>query len=114
VSELIETRLKTAEQDYQKTEAGKSGSWDYRVVIREFEDGEEPEYAIHEAHYDDDVMFVTPNPVGETCETLERLAEELELMAKALDAPPLRYKDYRVPVGERGDIQPMREVCDEA
>jgi hypothetical protein len=32
-----------------------SGSWDYRVVVCEFEDGKEPD-AIHEAHYDGDVQ----------------------------------------------------------
>lgn len=98
--------------EYRRPE---SGSWDYRVVVREFEDGKEPEYAIHEAHYDDDgVMFVTQNPVGVMSETLEGLAEELRWIARALAAPPLRYKDYQVPVEERGDVQPMREARDDA
>ena len=83
-----------------------SGSWDYRVVVREFEDGTEPEYAIHETHYDDDgVIFVTQNPVGVMSETLDGIAKEMEWIARALDAPPLRYIDYRVPVTERGDLQ---------
>ena len=98
--------------EYRRPE---SGTWGYRVVVREFEDGEEPEYAIHEAHYDDDgVMFVTQNPVGVISETLEGLAEEVAHIGRALNAPPLRYKDYRIPVSERGDVQPMREARDEA
>jgi hypothetical protein len=64
-----------------------SGSWDYRVVVREFEYGKEPEYAIHEAHYDDDgVIFVTQNPVGVMSETPEGLEKEVEWIARALDA----------------------------
>ena len=98
--------------DYRRPD---SDSWDYRVVVREFEDGTEPEYAIHEAHYDDDgSIFVTQNPVGVMSETLEGLAKELKYIARALHAPLLRYKDYSVPVGERGDPQPMREARDEA
>jgi hypothetical protein len=47
-------------------------------------------------------------------ETLEGLAHELKGIARALDPPPLRYEDYRVPVGDRGEVQPMREARDEA
>lgn len=97
--------------EYRRPE---SGSWDYRIVVREFEDGEEPEYAIHEAHYDDDgVIFVTQDPVGVMSETLEGLREEVESIARALDAPALRYEEYRVPMSERGDVQPMRAARDD-
>ena len=98
--------------EYRRPE---SGSWNYRVVVREFEDGTESEYAIHEAHYDDDgVMFVTQNPVGVMSETLDGLAKEVEWIARALEAPPLSYKEYRVPVSERGDAQPMQEAREDA
>lgn len=97
--------------EYRRPE---SGSWDYRVVVREFEDGREPEYAIHEAHYDDDgVTFVTQDPVGVMSETMDGLRKEVDWIARALDAPPLRYEDYRVPVSERGDPQPLRVAHEE-
>ena len=84
-------------------------------MVRDFEDGTEPEYAIHEAHYEEDgSIFVTQNPVGVMSETLEGLAKEVECLARALQAPLLRYKEYRVPMSERGDPQPMREARDEA
>jgi hypothetical protein len=60
------------------------------------------------------VIFVTQDPVGVMSDTLEGLREEVEWIARALDAPRLRYEEYRVPVSQRGDVQPMRVARDEA
>lgn len=71
------------------------GHWNYRVVLREYADGRDAQYQIHEAYYDDDVNVeaITEDPVPVTAESLEKLAEELQWMARALEAPILRYED---------------------
>ena len=71
------------------------GHWNYRVVVREHSDGREAQYQIHEAYYDDDVRVeaITEDPVPVTAESLEELAEELRWMARALEAPVLKYED---------------------
>jgi hypothetical protein len=72
------------------------GHWNYRVVLREYDDGRDARYGIHEAYYDDEVRVesVTDEPVPVYAESLDKLRDELDWMLRALEAPVLGHGDF--------------------
>ena len=69
-------------------------SWNYRVIRREFENGE-PQLAIHEVYYDENgaVRSWTLNPVVPAGETFEEFSEDLFFYRGAVGRPVLEEKE---------------------
>lgn len=68
--------------------------WNHRVVKRTHDCGA-IEFAIHEAHYDENVAeSITVNPTAPMADSVDELRRVLEQMLKALDKPVLNYEEF--------------------
>lgn len=69
-------------------------TWNYRVIKQEHPE-ETTTYAIYEVYYDeqDNIQFITKNPVDPHGETIEELRGNLEYMLQALNKPVLNMNE---------------------
>lgn len=68
-------------------------SWNYRVVIKENDTGEN-EYGIHEVFYDDEgkVIGMTENSLVPVCSTADDLSYEMDMMLEAFKREVLKFE----------------------
>lgn len=80
-------------------------TWDYRVIKETRIQGDDTinTYSIYEVYYDEDnnIEFISKDPINPHGESLEELQGDLEYMIKALVKPLLDMKEVELMSEER-------------
>lgn len=68
--------------------------WNYRIA----HDDESDTYGVYSAYYSEDgqVISISEQPAQVAAESLAELQAELARLSRALEAPVLRVKDFRI------------------
>ena len=79
-------------------------TWDYRVIKQKHPTGSS--YGIYEVYYDDqeNIEFITKNPLTPHGETVTELENDLKYMQKALSLPVLDMDELDKLFTEKHDI----------